>query len=99
MRRRRRGRRGRLPIQPKIREEPETKKLVPEPIQDETVILLEAAEFEAMRLVDFEGMYQEEAGGQMGVSRGTIWRLLQSGRIKVIKSILEGRPLLLKSDE
>ncbi|MHA1958237.1 MAG: DUF134 domain-containing protein, partial [Candidatus Thorarchaeota archaeon] len=38
---------------------------------------------------------QEQAGLKMGISRGTVWRLLASARMKVANSIFEGRPLIL----
>jgi predicted DNA-binding protein (UPF0251 family) len=43
--------------------------------------------------VDLEGLSQEEAGEKMGVSRGTIWRLVQSARKKTTKALTVGRPL------
>jgi predicted DNA-binding protein (UPF0251 family) len=46
-----------------------------------------------MRLVDLEDLSQEQAGEQMGVSRGTIWRLVKSARKKVAQALTEGRPL------
>jgi predicted DNA-binding protein (UPF0251 family) len=58
-----------------------------------TPILVEPAEIEALRLVDLEGLSQEEAGERMGVSRGTIWRLVQSARKKTAQALTEGRPL------
>jgi predicted DNA-binding protein (UPF0251 family) len=51
------------------------------------------AELEAFRLVDLEGLSQEETGQKMGVSRGTIWRLVQSARRKTAQALSEGRPL------
>lgn len=48
-------------------------------------------EFEAMRLCDLEQKNQIEAGELMGVSRGTIQRLLTSGRKKIMESFLESR--------
>lgn len=50
-------------------------------------------ELEAMRLCDLEGKQQEEAAQRMGVSRGTVQRLLQSGRRKLLTSITEGQAL------
>ncbi len=58
-------------------------------------ILLDPAELEAMRLIDLEGLSQEEAGKRMGVSRGTVWRLLKSGRRKVAQALIEGRPIAI----
>ena len=60
-------------------------------------IYLEPAEMEALRLVDLEGLSQEEAGERMGVSRGTVWRLLQSGRKKTVEALIKARPLVISS--
>jgi len=51
------------------------------------------AELEAFRLVDMEGLSQEEAGQRMGISRGTVWRLVQSARKKTAQALSEGRSL------
>lgn len=45
-------------------------------------------EFEALRLVDLEGLSQIEASIDMQVSRATIQRLLLSGRKKIVDAIL-----------
>ena len=95
MTRKRKGGRGRFPIQPKIKGTPHAKKMVPEPKGSDESIYIDLAEVEVLRLVDLEGMYQEQAGSAMGVSRGTIWRLLVSAREKVTRSIVEGRPLIV----
>ena len=95
MTRKRKGGRGRFPIQPKIKGTPHAKKMVPEPKGSDESIFIDLAEVEVLRLVDLEGMYQEQAGSAMGVSRGTIWRLLGSAREKVTRSIVEGRPLIV----
>ncbi|MBE0527005.1 MAG: DUF134 domain-containing protein [Candidatus Thorarchaeota archaeon] len=95
MQRKRKGSRGRFPIQPKILGTLLTKKMTPEPKGTGESIYIDLAEVEVLRLVDLEGMYQEQAGSAMGVSRGTIWRLLVSAREKVTRSIVEGRPLIV----
>lgn len=95
MHRRRRGGRGRFPIQPTIGKEPKAKMLTPKPVVDSQEIYLDLAEAEVLRLVDIEGLYQEQAGFEMGVSRGTIWRLLASARRKIAQSLFEGRPLVV----
>jgi predicted DNA-binding protein (UPF0251 family) len=50
-------------------------------------------EIEAMRLCDLEGKQQEEAAEAMGVSRGTIQRLLETGRRKAIEALVHGKAL------
>lgn len=59
-------------------------------------VVLGLDELEAMRLCDFEGSDQTRAGERMGVSRGTVQRLLQSGRRKVLEALLESRALIIE---
>ncbi|MFW9848099.1 MAG: DUF134 domain-containing protein [Candidatus Thorarchaeota archaeon] len=99
MHRRRRGGRGRFPIQPNIGKKPKAEMLIPKPQMKSDEIYLDLAEAEVLRLVDIEGLYQEQAGREMGVSRGTIWRLLASARKKVAQSLYEGRPLIIGFSE
>lgn len=52
-------------------------------------------ELEALRLCDLEGFDQMGAGDRMGVSRGTVQRLLKSGRATVVRALVEGGALLI----
>jgi predicted DNA-binding protein (UPF0251 family) len=72
--------------------------LIPNPARNLAPIFIDRAELEAFRLVDLEGLSQEEAGKRMGISRGTIWRLLQSARKKTAQALTEGRPLQIVSE-
>ena len=74
---------------------PTAKEFIPNPCLNPNPIEISYPEFEAFRLVDFEGLKQEEAAKRMKVSRGTIWRLLQSARKKIAQALAESRPLLL----
>jgi predicted DNA-binding protein (UPF0251 family) len=58
---------------------------------------LPADELEALRLCDGLGLTQEDAGEKMGVSRGTVQRLVSSGRQKLITAIITGRALVLEA--
>jgi predicted DNA-binding protein (UPF0251 family) len=53
------------------------------PAQRAPPVYLEADEYEAYRLVYYLGLTQEDAASRMGVSRGTLWRLLESARRKI----------------
>ena len=68
------------------------------PMHKLDTIRLELSELEAMRLCDFEGCDQESAGEQMAVSRGTVQRLLKSGRAKVIRTLLQSHALLIAQE-
>ena len=53
-------------------------------------IFLTFEELEAIRLVDLEGMDQQEAAFHMGVSRKTLWNDLKSARKKVAMALING---------
>jgi len=93
------GRRGRFPKPVSIEKPPIVNKFSPTPQVNPTPVYIEPAEIETLRLVDLEGLSQEETGARMGVSRGTIGRLLQSARKKTTQALTEGRPLLVATEE
>ena len=62
-------------------------------------VRLELSELEAMRLCDLESHDQETAGQKMGVSRGTVQRLLNRGRAKVVAAIIESSALVIEKGE
>jgi predicted DNA-binding protein (UPF0251 family) len=68
-------------------------RFTPDPQSSGEPIYINPAEIEVLRLVDLEDFSQEEAGEKMGVSRGTVWRLLQSARQKTAQALTESRPL------
>lgn len=51
------------------------------------------AEIEILRLVDLEGLQQEEAAAILGVSRKTLWRDLHEARRKVTDALVHGRTI------
>jgi predicted DNA-binding protein (UPF0251 family) len=79
-----------------IEDPPKIDKVIPEPKLSDEEVHLTLGEYEALRLIDFEGLNQEEAGQKMHVSRGTIWRLLDTGRTKLMEVILEGKILVIE---
>ena len=52
-------------------------------------------ELEVLRLCDLKGLVQEESGRRMGVSRGTVQRLLASARQKTAQALVEGAALVI----
>ncbi|MCD6541020.1 DUF134 domain-containing protein [Candidatus Bipolaricaulota bacterium] len=59
------------------------------------VVQLALDELEALRLCDLLGLDQETAGMRMGVSRGTVQRLLSSARAKVADALVNGKALVI----
>ena len=55
-------------------------------------------EFEAIRLCDYEDKNQIEASKIMGISRGTVQRLLKSGRKKIVDSLLNNKGINIKDN-
>jgi predicted DNA-binding protein (UPF0251 family) len=94
----RRGRRGRFPKPVTIPIPPRVDQFIPQPRAPVSAISIEPAEIEVLRLVDLEGLSQEQAGKEMGVSRGTIWRLVQSARRKTAQALTEGRILQVTNE-
>ena len=57
-------------------------------------------EMEAIRLADFEGLYQQECADKMGISRTTFSRLIESARKKIADGLLHTKAIkILKEDK
>lgn len=61
---------------------------------EEVVMALD--EFEAMRLVDLNGLYQEQAAEEMNVSRPTFSRIIESAHRKIADVIVHGKALRIE---
>ncbi|MFA6284886.1 MAG: DUF134 domain-containing protein [Desulfurivibrionaceae bacterium] len=53
-------------------------------------------EVESLRLCDLQGLTQEQAGQHMGISRGTVQRILTTARRKVAQALVEGAALIIE---
>lgn len=69
------------------------------PLTELKQIELYRDELEALRLCDGEGMTQEQAGQCMGVSRGTIQRIITVARKKTATALTLGQALLFVKEE
>jgi predicted DNA-binding protein (UPF0251 family) len=69
------------------------------PLQDLRRIVIQRDELEVLRLCDFEGLFQLEAGKRMGVSRGTIQRMLTSARRKAAEALSTGAALVFAMED
>ena len=69
------------------------------PVRMLEVTVLGHDEAEAMRLCDCEELDQEAAAKQMNISRGTVQRLLWSGRKKMISALLSSKALRVECGE
>jgi len=69
------------------------------PMTDLVTMEMRLSELEAIRLCDLEGLDQEEAGRHMGVSRGTIQRLLKQGRAKAARALVDSQAIVIRKGE
>ena len=52
--------------------------------------------YEAMRLADLDGLYQEQAAERMGVSRATFGRILEAAHRAVAEALTHGHALRIE---
>ncbi|HEO97936.1 MAG TPA: DUF134 domain-containing protein [Epsilonproteobacteria bacterium] len=58
-------------------------------------IALDEDEMEAIRLSDFEGLYQQECADRMGISRTTFSRIIERAHKKVADALLHQKALAI----
>lgn len=59
--------------------------------KEQVTTLLLPEEIETLRLVDLEGLEQEEAAIALGISRRTLWKDLHEARKKVTDALVNGK--------
>jgi predicted DNA-binding protein (UPF0251 family) len=70
---------------------------IPSHALDKTFLKMD--ELEAMRLCDSEGLSQQLAGERMNISRGSVQRLVSSGRKKLVDAIVNCQALVIVKQE
>ena len=53
-------------------------------------------EYEAIRLLDYEGMNQDQAALQMNVSRPTLTRIYEKARKTIAQALVEGKMIMIE---
>ena len=77
----------------RIMNRPDIRRFGPYDTSPSKEIALTLEEYEAIRLIDYDGMDQSQAAEVMEVSRQTVGRILRAGRTKVAAAIVEGQHL------
>ncbi|MFH1024741.1 MAG: DUF134 domain-containing protein [Planctomycetota bacterium] len=67
---------------------------VPSRVLGEITLALD--ELEALRLADFQGLYQDQAAKKMKISRPTFGRIVESARKKVADALVNGKALRME---
>ncbi len=66
------------------------------PLSEIKCLPLSRDELEALRLCDRDDLTQAEAGRKMGISRGTVQRILSSARKKVACALTQGSAIVFE---
>ncbi|MEG0774203.1 DUF134 domain-containing protein [Clostridium sp.] len=67
-------------------------------IEHETIIMT-VDEYETIRLMDLEGMMQEECAKKMDVARTTVQRIYNEARLKLAKALVNGALLKIEGGD
>ena len=69
------------------------------PTSDLPKVYLACDELEALRLVDFDGLQQQQASIAMGVSRQTLANIVKAARAKMAECLLNQKALVISGKE
>lgn len=69
------------------------------PLSDLQEVGLTLCEFEAIRLADLEGLYQEDAAKKMAISRQTFGNIIATAHKKIADALVNGKALKIESDK
>lgn len=59
-------------------------------------VILTVDEYETIRLMDHDGLNQEQAALQMGVARATVTCIYESARRKIAQALVESRGIVIR---
>ena len=66
------------------------------PLVELEEVTLAFDEYEALRLADLDGLYQEKAAVQMNISRATFGRIVESAHRKVSDALINGKAIKIE---
>ncbi|MBS7527216.1 DUF134 domain-containing protein [Fusibacter paucivorans] len=62
-------------------------------------LVMTVEEYESIRLMDYEGMNQEESAKKMEIGRSTFQRIYDDARKKIAQSLVEGRTINIEGGD
>ncbi len=75
---------------------PDHWEFAPEEPADESPVIMSLDEYETIRLLDREGLTQEQCAERMGVSRTTVTAIYDSARRKIAEVLTDGKRLQIR---
>jgi len=69
------------------------------PISQLEEMVLSLDEYEAIRLADYEQLYQEDAAARMNISRQTFGRIIETAHKKIADVLMNGKALKIEGGE
>ncbi|NLP46479.1 MAG: DUF134 domain-containing protein [Epulopiscium sp.] len=63
------------------------------------MIVMSVDEYETIRLIDLEGLTQEECGDQMHIARTTVQRIYSEARKKIAESLVHGKTIKIEGGD
>ncbi len=79
----------------RIEQMPVYRSFSPDDIAADETVRMTVDEFEALRLLDDEGLTQEACAGRMDIARTTVTAIYESARRKVADTLVHGKRLLI----
>ena len=79
--------------------EPRCRRFGPSDVSNAEEVVLNLDEYECIRLIDYEGLEQEQCAVQMGVARTTVQAIYKSARRKLADSLVNARHLRIEGGD
>lgn len=68
-------------------------------IEEDQFIMMPVDQYETIRLIDLEGLTQEECAQQMHIARTTVQRIYSNARKKIAEALVNGKALRIEGGE
>ena len=67
--------------------------------KEENIIIMPLDQYETIRLIDLEGLTQEECSDQMNIARTTVQRIYSDARKNLAESLVNGKVLKIEGGD